>query len=113
MKHVTQRRASRKSLGCYVGCGCMSASFSSTGGTYSETIRSERLRHRGVVLVWVALLSLVLILFVGLSLDTAKVALAREFLKIIYHVLKEQREFYFYKKDFKIQSVAATALCGV
>ncbi len=45
--------------------------------------------------------------------NTAKVALAREFLKIIYHVLKERRPFYFYKKEPKIQSVAATALCGV
>jgi transposase len=42
--------------------------------------------------------------------NTAKVALAREMLKIIYHVLKEQRPFYFYKKVSKIQSVAATAL---
>jgi transposase len=45
--------------------------------------------------------------------NTAKVALAREFLKIIYHVLKEQREFYFHNNESKIQSVAATALCGV
>ncbi|ODS31088.1 MAG: putative transposase [Candidatus Scalindua rubra] len=45
--------------------------------------------------------------------NTAKVALAREMLKIIYHVLKERRPFYFDKKEPKIQSVAATALCGV
>lgn len=45
--------------------------------------------------------------------NTAKVASAREMLKIIYHVLKEQRPFYFDKKEPKIQSVAATALCGV
>lgn len=45
--------------------------------------------------------------------NTAKVALAREMLKIIYHVLKEQRPFYFYKKELEIQSVAATALSGV
>ncbi len=45
--------------------------------------------------------------------NTAKVASAREMLKVIYHVLKEQREFYFYKNESKIQSVAATALCGV
>ncbi|MHA1942054.1 MAG: IS110 family RNA-guided transposase [Candidatus Hodarchaeales archaeon] len=45
--------------------------------------------------------------------NTAKVASAREMLKIIYHVLKEQRPFYFDKKEHKIQSVAATALCGV
>ncbi len=44
---------------------------------------------------------------------TAKVAIAREMLKIIYHVLKEQRPFYFSKKNDQIQSVAATALCGV
>jgi transposase len=42
--------------------------------------------------------------------NTAKVASAREMLKIIYHVLKEQRPFYFDKKKSKIQSVAATAL---
>ncbi len=42
--------------------------------------------------------------------NTAKVALAREMLKIIYHVLKEHRPFYFYKNISKIQSVAATAL---
>jgi transposase len=45
--------------------------------------------------------------------NTAKVASAREMLKIIYHVLKEQRPFYFDKKESEIQSVAATALCGV
>ncbi len=45
--------------------------------------------------------------------NTAKVASAREMLKIIYHVLKEQRPFYFDKKEPKIQSVAATALYGV
>ena len=33
------------------------------------------IRHRGVVLVWVAILSILMILMVGLSLDTAKVAL--------------------------------------
>lgn len=30
--------------------------------------------------------------------NTAKVVLAREMLKVIYHVLKERRKFYFYKK---------------
>ena len=45
--------------------------------------------------------------------NTAKVASAREMLKVIYHVLKEQRPFYFDKKEPEIQSVAATALCGV
>lgn len=45
--------------------------------------------------------------------NTAKVASAREMLKIIYHVLKEQRPFYFDKKESKIQSVVATALYGV
>ena len=38
--------------------------------------------------------------------NTAKVIIAREFLKVIYHVLKEQRPYY----KYKIQSVAATAL---
>lgn len=46
--------------------------------------------------------------------NTAKVALARKFLKIIYHVLKEQRPYYsqnsLVKHKKKIQSVAATAL---
>ncbi len=44
--------------------------------------------------------------------NTAKVVLARDMLKIIYHVLKEKRPFY-YKKELKVQSVAASALCGV
>lgn len=42
--------------------------------------------------------------------NTAKVALGRDMLKIIYHVLKEERSFYFEKK---IQSVVAPALIGV
>jgi len=45
--------------------------------------------------------------------NTAKVALAREMLKIIYHILKEQRPFYFVQGKSKIQSVAAPALLGV
>ena len=45
--------------------------------------------------------------------NTAKVAMAREMLKIIYHVLKEQRPFYFSNKKYQIQSVAAPALSGV
>ena len=45
--------------------------------------------------------------------NTAKVALAREMLKIIYHVLKEQRQFYFSNKKYQIQSVAASALSEV
>ena len=45
--------------------------------------------------------------------NTAKVVLSRDMLKIIYHVLKEQRPFYSDKKEFQIQSVAAPALCGV
>jgi hypothetical protein len=45
--------------------------------------------------------------------NTAKVALAREMLKIIYHVLKEQRPFYFNNKNYQIQSVAAPALSRV
>lgn len=49
--------------------------------------------------------------------NTAKVALARDFLKVIYHVLKEQRPYYGHKTlakhKSKIQSVAATALVGV
>jgi transposase len=45
--------------------------------------------------------------------NTAKVVLARDMLKIIYHVLKERRPFYIYKEEYQIQSVAAPALCGV
>jgi transposase len=45
--------------------------------------------------------------------NTAKVVLAREMLKLIYHVLKEQRPFYFSNKKDQIQSLAATALYGV
>lgn len=42
--------------------------------------------------------------------NTAKVVLARDMLKIIYHVLKEKRTFYY---DKEIQSVATSALYGV
>ena len=42
--------------------------------------------------------------------NTAKVAIARDMLKIIYHILKEKRPFY--KKE-QIRSVAAPALCRV
>lgn len=54
--------------------------------------------------------------------NTAKVALARDMLKIIYHVLKERRPFYPEREGVQkgkgnrnvgIQSVAASALCGV
>ena len=45
--------------------------------------------------------------------NTAKVALARDYLKIIYHVLKEKRPYYKARCEDKIQSVAATALIGV
>jgi transposase len=41
--------------------------------------------------------------------NIAKVIFAREFLKVIYHILKEQRPYF----KTKIQSVAATALIGV
>jgi transposase len=44
--------------------------------------------------------------------NTAKVIFARDFLKIVYHVLKQRRP-YFQSSDAKIQSVAATALLGV
>lgn len=42
--------------------------------------------------------------------NTAKVAIARDMLKIIYHILKEKRRFY---KNEQIRSVATPALCGV
>lgn len=42
--------------------------------------------------------------------NTAKAALARDMLKVIYHILKEKRPFY--KKE-QIRSVAASALVGV
>jgi len=45
--------------------------------------------------------------------NTAKVALARDMLKMIYIVLKENRPFYSNKNNIKIQLVAASALCGV
>ncbi|MEK6766344.1 MAG: hypothetical protein AABY49_09005 [Planctomycetota bacterium] len=41
--------------------------------------------------------------------NTAKVALAREMLKIIYHVLKEQRPFYFSNKKYQIQPICAVS----
>lgn len=48
--------------------------------------------------------------------NTAKVIMARQMLKIIYHVLKEQRPYYqddAVKQENQIQSVAAAALQGV
>lgn len=50
--------------------------------------------------------------------NTAKVVMARQMLKIVYHVLKEQRPYYYNKSQrpeisYQIQSVAAAALCGV
>jgi len=44
--------------------------------------------------------------------NTAKVALARDMLKVIYHVLKEKRDF-FWNQSLQIQSVATAALVGV
>jgi hypothetical protein len=44
------------------------------------------------------------------NVNTAKVAIARDMLKVIYHILKEKRPFY--KKE-QIQSVAAPVLIGV
>jgi transposase len=43
--------------------------------------------------------------------NTAKVAMARQMLKIIYHVLKERRPFY--EERSNIRSAAASALCCV
>lgn len=51
--------------------------------------------------------------------NTAKVIMARHYLKVIYHVLKEQRPYYQkecvqpLKRKAKIQSVATAALSGV
>ncbi|MFQ5788662.1 MAG: IS110 family transposase [Thermodesulfobacteriota bacterium] len=48
------------------------------------------------------------------GVNTAKVVLARDMLKIIYHVLKEKRPFYINKQtDYKVRSAVAPALCGV
>ena len=46
--------------------------------------------------------------------NTAKVALARDMLKMVYHVLKEKRPFYYNdKRGHEIRSVAAPAFNGV
>lgn len=45
--------------------------------------------------------------------NTAKVIFARNMLKIIYCILKEQRPFHQQKENIQIQSVAAPALLGV
>ena len=45
--------------------------------------------------------------------NTAKVALARDFLKAVYIVLKEKRVYRRVKTESKIQSVADAALIGV
>lgn len=42
--------------------------------------------------------------------NTAKVSLARDFLKIVYHILKEHRAYYPLKEQSQIQSMAAAAL---
>ncbi|MEA3224696.1 MAG: pilus assembly protein TadG-related protein, partial [Planctomycetota bacterium] len=70
-----QSLVGKKRPSCRVIREFTSTSFNCPGGTHTETFRSGRLRHRGVVIVWVAIMLLVMILFVGLSLDTAKVAL--------------------------------------
>ena len=44
--------------------------------------------------------------------NTAKVATARDMLKAVYHVLKEQRPFFISKSNL-IRTHAASALCGV
>jgi hypothetical protein len=44
-------------------------------GPYSRRLSRKHHRRRGAILVWVALFSMVLILFVGLSLDAAKLVL--------------------------------------
>ncbi len=45
--------------------------------------------------------------------NTAKVRFAREMLKIIYHVLKEQRPYYHAQEETKIRYEAVPALAGV
>ena len=48
--------------------------------------------------------------------NTVKVIMARQMLKVIYHVLKEQRPYYqdvTVTQEKQIQSVAAAALQGV
>jgi len=50
--------------------------------------------------------------------NTAKVVLSRDMLKIIYHILKEKRQYYRVKREIQntkkqIQSVAAATLYGV
>jgi len=57
-------------------------------------------------------------LTIRIGANSAKVVMARQMLKIIYHVLKEQRPYYKNKieqkkKNKKIQSVATVALYGV
>ena len=42
--------------------------------------------------------------------NTAKIAAARDMLKVIYHILKEKRPFYDDIKNTKIRSEAAPAL---
>ena len=52
----------------------------------------------------------------GKGANTAKVIMARQTLKVIYHVLKEQRPYYqdvTVTQEKQIQSVAAAALQGV
>jgi len=51
----------------------------------------------------------------GKGANTAKVIMARQTLKVIYHVLKEQRPYYqdvTVTQENQIQSVAAAALQG-
>ncbi|MFH1719051.1 MAG: pilus assembly protein TadG-related protein [Planctomycetota bacterium] len=47
----------------------------STCGLHLPDVANRHLRRRGVALIWSAIMMLLMILFVGLSLDTAKVAL--------------------------------------
>ena len=61
MKSNAQRPAGKNHPNYREDCGLTSSSFNSPNGAHTKALRSGRLRHRGVVLVWVAILLLEMI----------------------------------------------------
>lgn len=56
-------------------CQSTYSAYNSTTCPHPGVLPGEHYRHRGIVLIWTAIFLLFIILLIGLSLDTAKVAL--------------------------------------
>lgn len=68
MRNTT--KISRQADGEFNVMKCHSTIYEQTG-----ILSTKHVRHRGVALIWSAILMMLMILLIGLSLDTAKVAL--------------------------------------